>query len=260
MRKILDERVYIYIDDDSGRHSGGGGGGGGRLSGKKGISNTSEHVQRRLYKLIQQRIKQSPLSAEVQTLRFPVGIFFARSRDVSGASDIRAEIASSFEFWSKDSGEHFDMFFPGWYFHKNKLSFNTNRFMEYRQEIERNSKWRYSGETDLLILNFEYDTQSRKAQFAFDEVIILQVEAMIREKQIGSLSALLSLIHNAAKSSRGRGEQSVVWEMSDRLGFLRGRQSLWEALKKFILKDFAQVYNNVRPFGVFDLRVRTGDS
>jgi hypothetical protein len=45
--------------------------------------------------------------------------------------------------------------------------------------------------------------------------------------------------------------------MSDGIGFLRGRQSLWEALKKFVLKDFAHVYDNVRPFGVVDLRRRS---
>lgn len=217
----------------------------------------SEHVQRRLLKLVRSRIKQSPPPPEAQVLRFPVALFFTRDRGAAGTASIRDEIASSFEFWSRDSGEHFDMFFPGWYFHNGKLRFNLNRFVEYRKEIERVSRWQYSGETDILIVNFDYCLQTRQAQFAFDEVIILPVEDMIREKRIGSLAVLLSYIHNAARKSRKPGKHSAVWEMSDRIGFLRGRQSLWEALKKFVLKDFAQVYDNVRPFGVVDLRRRS---
>jgi hypothetical protein len=228
---------------------GGGGGGRGRNSG--------EHLRRRMLKLIRSRVQRTTPPANAQKVRFPIGIFFARSRGTGEASDIREEMVSSFEYWSKDSGENFDMFFPGWYFQKETLRFNLGRFIEYREEIERKSKWRYSGETDLLILNCDYNLQTREARLGFDEVIILQVEAMIRDKRIGSLPALLSVIHNAAKASGERGANSVVWEMSDRIGFLRGRQSLWDALKKFILKDFSQVYDNVRPFGVFDLRVTT---
>jgi hypothetical protein len=157
-------------------------------------------VQRHLLKLVRKRIKQSPPPTEV--VRFPVALFFTRDRGAAGTISIREEIASSFEFWSKDSGEHFDIFFPGWHFHNGKLRFNLNRFVEYRLEIERSSTWRYSGETDILILNFDYSLQTRQAQFAFEEVIILPVEEMIRESRIGSLAVLLSYIHNAARKSR----------------------------------------------------------
>jgi hypothetical protein len=218
------------------------------------ITPPGQHVQRRLLKLVRKRIKKSDPPTAAQVLRFPVALIFTRDRGAAGTASIRDEIASSFEFWSRDSGEHFDMFFPGWYFHNGKLRFNLNRFEEYRKEIERVSSWKYSGETDLLILNFDYTLQTGKAQFAFDEVIILPVEDMIREKRIGSFAVLLSYIHNAARKSRNRGKHSKVWEMSDGIGFLRGRQSLWEALKTFVLKDFAQVYDKVRPFGVVDLR------
>lgn len=244
-------KQYKWISDYDERYEHQGGGGAGRAN-----PTSDEHVQRHLFKLIRQRIKQSPPSPQIQVLRFPVGIFFARDRKTGGAADVREEIASSFEYWNHDSGEHFDMFFPGWYFRKKKLQFNLKRFIEYSEEIERHSKWRYSGETDLLILNFNYNLQSKEGQFAFDEVIVMQVEEMIREKRIGSLPALLSIIQDTAKANEERGEHSVVWEMSDKIGFLRGRKSLWDAFKKFFFKDFAQVYDNVQPFAVCDLRPR----
>lgn len=241
---------YKWIPDHDGSYSRGGGGAG------RAVPTSDEHVQRRLSKLIRQRVNQFPPSPQLQVLRFPVGIFFARDRKAGGAADIREEITSSFEYWSKDSGEHFDIFFPGWHFRKGKLQFNLNRFIEYREEIEHRSKWKYSGETDLLILNFDYSLQRKEGRFAFDEAIVLQVEEMIREKRIGSLPALLSIIQDSAKASHERGEHSVVWEMSDKIGFLRGRKSLWDAFKKFFLNDFAQVYDNVQPFGVLDLTPR----
>lgn len=216
----------------------------------------NEHAQRRILKLIRQRIKQSSPSPQAQIIRFPVGIFFVRDRRSGGAAYIHDEITSSFDYWNKDSGEHFDMLFPGWYYRKKVLTFNSSRFIEYRDEIEHNSEWQYSGETDLLVLHFDYNLETRESCFAYDEVIVLQVEEMIREKRIGSLPILLTLIHNAAKASRGRGENSTVWEMSDRIAFLRGRQSIWNALKKLVFGNFSQAFDNVRPFGVFDLRKR----
>ena len=228
------------------------------VSGTTGVSTqpmtpltSTETLQQILRKLVCKRMLQDPPPSDVLLMRFPVGLFFARDREANG---IRDEIASSFDYWNKDSGEYFDMFFPGWYFLDRKLQFNQDRFQEHRSEIEGLSKWRYSGETDILIVNFDYDIETHQAHFDFTEGIVLLVEEMIRKQQTGSLATLLALINNQAHKHSDRDGDNAVWKISDSMGLLRGRQSFWDALKKFVLRDFSQVYDNVRPFGVCDLR------
>lgn len=215
-----------------------------------------QNTEERLAEIIKSRLdKQPPEKFSLDVLRSPVGFFFSRDRTAGAAAkEIREEIISGFEFWSDDSGEHFDMFFPGWILNEAEPRFDQRRFIEQKNEIEFLSKWRYSGETDLLLLNFHYDPQTARGKLSFDEVIVLPVEEMIREKRIGSFAALLRLMQDAAKTiPEEDGQSSPVWKMSDKMGIARGKQSLWDALKKLFLNDFAPVYDNARPYAVVNL-------
>jgi hypothetical protein len=253
-----EHRAHFWVPDcdggGGGSLRGGGGGGGGRGWGRTLQSTPSEHAKRRLLALARQRVRKSPPPHGVEAVRFPAGILFARDRNAGAGAEIRDELVSSFTFWNKDSGNHFDLFVPGWYFQQKQLRFNNSRFLEYRSEIERESEWKYSGETDLLLLNFDYDVQARDGRFAFDEVMVLPVEALIRDKRIGSLPALLSRLHDAARGSRGNSTRSAVWEISDNLGFEKGWQAFWKATRNFFLRDFANIYDDLKPFGLRDLR------
>ena len=215
---------------------------------------TNNNIEERLNQLIESRHDKLLMQFSHDTWRFPVGFFFTRDR-VAGAAakEVQEEMFSGFKYWDDDSGEHFDIFFPGWILGEAKPKFDEELFIERKNEIESLSKWRYSGETDFLLLNFQFDPLTAKGKLCFDEVIVLLVEEMIREKHIGSFAALLRLTQDAAKAVSKPGKSNPVWEMSDKMGFTKGKQSLWDALKKLILKDLAQVYDNTRPYAVVNL-------
>ena len=158
-------------------------------------------------------------------LRFPIGFFFIRG-DRGGVGKLLAEeMTSSLEYWHKDSGRYIDFIFPGWMRSSRPknwrgetrphvfinvydyLVFNIDRFINMRQSIEEQSRWRFSGETDILLVNYIVnpalawgkEETSSFGHIAFEEAITLNVEQMIRKKLTPSIDALMHEIISARK-------------------------------------------------------------
>jgi hypothetical protein len=123
------------------------------------------------------------------------------------------------------------------------------------------SKWRYSGETDVLLVDFEVSrTESgelrRPGRFSFKRCMYLPVEALVEEKRYRSLDALVSdLVNNAREVYEASPLQGTVFDISDRIGWTRGRKATWDRLKEMFLRDWSKVYDELRPFAVCDLTV-----
>ncbi|HKY53362.1 MAG TPA: hypothetical protein VJM08_03610 [Anaerolineales bacterium] len=212
---------------------------------------------------IRSRLWNKPIMEPVEKIRFPTGIFFMRERGGTG-QDLAEQVKASFAYWNKDSGQYFDVVFPGWGNDGGQFCcFNFTAFTQCKNEFQNISKWRYSGETDILLLNYDYKIThwSRpqsfigKGDFALEEVILLPVEVMIRDGRVSSLDALMQELVNSAKLSASRSDKSVLWELRDRVAFERTRKAAWEGLKAMFLKDMSRVYNELRPFVMCDLRI-----
>ncbi|MDQ1386671.1 MAG: hypothetical protein QOF56_125 [Acidobacteriaceae bacterium] len=134
-------------------------------------------------------------------------------------------------------------------------------FIDCCREIERMSKWRYSGETDLLLVDFEMlRTETGQLRhpgaFSFKNCIYLPVEKMIEEKRVRSLDALVTeLVTSAREVYEANPLQGTVFDISDRVGWTRGRRAVWDRLKHMFLRDWSTVYDELRPFAVCDLTV-----
>ena len=48
-------------------------------------------------------------------------------------------------------------------------------------------------------------------------------------------------------------DRSIIWDISDNIGFDRARKALWKLIKEKFLKDLGKVYDELRPFAVCDL-------
>jgi hypothetical protein len=196
---------------------------------------------------------QSPVP-EVEIIRFPVGIFFVRGDRAGLGKDIAEQIKASHNYWDLDSGDDIDLILAGWDKKKSDLVFIPEWFLSYRDFVESESTWTYSGESDLLLLNFDFNLENETGCFAYDEVIFLPIEQMVRKDIVSSIDFLMSQLVKVAKSTRARSEKSVVWEISDKLGWIRGQKKFWEAIRKMFLREFAEVYNDLRSFVVTDMR------
>ena len=203
------------------------------------------------------RIREQPMPENCSVARFPVGLFFVRGDRGGDGKKLAEQVVASFDYWDKDTGDSLDIVLAGWNFKDGALAFDASDFMKFRRIVESSSKWQYSGETDLLLLNFEVDTQEIEGWFDYSEAIALPLEEMLRNKQIGSLDGLLAELASSARKttqqSRFAGD-SPVWELSDRSGMLRVKKDLWSAIKKFFLKDYADKLDALENFAVRDMQ------
>lgn len=188
------------------------------------------------------RLATSPLPEGSSKVLFPVAVLFARGDRAGEGGSLAQEAISSFHYWHDDSGETIDFIYAGWREKDNSLEFDRKDFISFRDAFQGMCVWKYSGETDLLLLNFVLEPASKSGYFAFEEVIELPIESMLRDKLIGSLDHLVAQIIVSAReyTARERHENSSpVWVISDKLAVRRGKKDLWDSLLKLVFQDYA---------------------
>jgi hypothetical protein len=208
-----------------------------------------------------QRIASDPLPSEATEIKFPVAVLFARGDRGGDGDKLAQQAVSSFYYWNDDSGDAIDFIYAGWSEVDGKLSFDRKDFLAFRSAFEGMCEWKFSGETDLLLLNFVLEPASKSGYFAFKEVIELPIEAMLREKLIGSLDNLVAQIIVSAKhysASERHDSQSPIWVMSDKLAIRRGKQDLWDSLLRLVFRDYADKLKGIGHLAVHDFSSEGG--
>jgi hypothetical protein len=206
---------------------------------------------------IAKRVKAEPPPTGCTKVYFPVGLLFARGDRAGDGKKISEQVVASFPYWNRDSGDSIDIVLAGWRKEQEHLEFNVDDFLEFRRLIEGASKWRYSGETDLLLLNFEVDLWAIDGIFHFSEVIILELEEMLRSKHISSVDACISNLIAAARKapiSRRFIGQSPIWEISDSIGVQKVKKEAWQAIKKLFLKEYADKFDSIANYAVRNIQ------
>lgn len=206
---------------------------------------------------IAKRVREQPPPSECSQARFPVALLFVRGDRGGEGKKLAEQAIASFDYWDKDTGDSIDIVLAGWTQSEAGLTFDAEEFLAFRQVIEKSSTWKYSGETDLLLLNFEVNLDDIDGSFDYSEVIILPLEEMFRNKHLGSLDGFVSELAASARkvSSESRfAGASPVWQISDHAGILRVKRDLWHAVKKFFLKDYADKLEALENFAVRDLQ------
>jgi hypothetical protein len=194
-------------------------------------------------------------------LQFPVGLLFVRGDRAGDGKALADQAIASFGYWHKDSAETFDIVFVGWSCTENETHFHLDEFLKFKQAVESTSTWDFSGETDLLLLNFEVDLNTSRAKFDYTEAIVLRIEAMLRDKQAGSLDGLLAELISASRSvspATGAEGDSPIWQISDQIGYLRAKRGIWQVIKKIVLRDSADTVSAIENFAVQDIEQAGG--
>jgi hypothetical protein len=224
---------------------------------------------------LERRCAGQRLPEEIEVVRTPVALMFVRGDRAEPGKTLAEQVVSSFGYWNSASAEYLDLVFFGWY-KESSVGFQPIKretaplhpsreagiFIDCCREIERMSKWRYSGETDVLLVDFEMRRTEtgqlcRPGTFSFKNSIYLPVEKMIDEKRVRSLDALVhELVEAAREVYEASPLQGTVFEMSDRVAWTRGRRAVWDRLKHLFLRDWSKVYDELRPFAVCNLSVR----
>ncbi len=181
--------------------------------------------------------------------KFPLLLCFFRGDRGGMGENLATEAMKSLDYWDLDSDHFLDMVFLGWEdgLDGSPPSFDAKDFLAAKNSIEKQSKWKYSGESDILMLNYVYD--GTDVALDFSETITLRVEEMLRNKTVSSLDKLIHDLIEAAKST----PNATVWKISDKIGIQLGRKALWDTITSTFFGKLNKVYKSFRPFAVCNL-------
>ncbi len=211
-----------------------------------------------------ERCSNERLLPEIEVVRTPVALVFVRGDRAEPGASLAKQVVASFGYWNTASSNYLDLVFFGWWKDGDTVGFQSHDqgkiFVDCYEEVQRLSKWRYSGETDILLVDFEMDVkigrQLVNGRFSFKNCIDLPVEEMIAQRRVRSLDALVHELVGAGQAIFERNQfQGSVFEISDRIAWVRGKKVLWDRLKVLFLRDWSKVYDELRPFAVCDLSI-----
>jgi len=196
-------------------------------------------VCRKLAHAFKTRYRQS---APEQGVRL-VGLLFSRPTSPLA----KEEIIPNLDYFHHRSGNHVDFFCAGygqyWQGRRDEFPdqtrvgpgqhsdwlFSAMKFNDFRGEIERMTRWRYSGAVDLILANGRYDAEQDEGHIDFSSAISCQLDKMKREGAITSVEAFFEEIFRFSETTRGR---DPTWGFSDK----KGIAIAGSALKRLILE------------------------
>lgn len=131
--------------------------------------------------------------------RKTIGILIARPT----SKLVQEEILNSLNYYHHRSGENIDFFLPGYgaYWHGSypdeeqvcKIdgtiwSFSTKEFSEFIYEMSRQSKWKYKGEAELILVDYY------NGKIDFSQSVIIWLDQALRDGAIESVASFLERI------------------------------------------------------------------
>lgn len=122
---------------------------------------------------------------------------------------MKEELLPNFEYWHHRSGINIDIISIG--FNADKV-FSERDFAESLKDIECRSTWRYSGQTDILVLNCLYNKDNNSVTLDFGTAISITLEDAIKEKAIENSSSFFEKIISYAATCDG---VDPTWGLSD---------------------------------------------
>lgn len=121
-----------------------------------------------------------------------VGILFVnKNKEFS-----KEQILGNLDYYHLRSSSYLDFFMPGYDLRDGDNKFDIEEYVQFIEYFERNSKWRYSGETELLLLQFHADTG-----FDFSKCISIWIDKAVANGYVYSFSVLFEQLVQTARKT-----------------------------------------------------------
>ncbi len=168
-----------------------------------------------------------------------IGILLARPTSHAGK-----DIVEALPYYHHRSGEKIHFYLPGYgaYWHgvypdeQNVVridgvqwSFSNQKYVEFVQALESRSRWRYSGESELLLLEYAND------KLDYSNVLRFHLDAMLRDKAIPSIHVLFEHIFRYAA------QQKNLIQISDTASF----KTLGQETMEYILAQLPTFFDGI---------------
>jgi hypothetical protein len=189
-----------------------------------------------------------------------VGLLFAPP-EVRLARD---EIVPGLDYFHHRSGDNIDFFCGGYRRYGYEVRrgerevtkdeppwiFSTSSFEAFREEIQRLTRWRYSGEADLLLMNGISGGEADTAHLDFSSAITCDLDRMIRDKAISSVRRFFEEVFQFAEKASGT---DPTWGFSDHQGLRAGGSALKRAILALLPRKLGDEYARAEHLAVRDL-------
>lgn len=193
-----------------------------------------------------------------------IGLLFAPPESKLGSS----EIISSLEYFHHRSSDKIDFFCSGYRRYgkdkqfvvekevtndKNPWYFNVLDFEGLRQEVEKNSAWKYSGESDLILLNARKSNSDKDVTLDWSSAICCDLETMKKDNAIESTRRFFEDIFHFVEEYEGKDPVSAF---SDKQGVIKAKFGLKNLILSILPKKLRELYTEVQHLVVRDISSR----
>lgn len=196
------------------------------------------------YKDILADIKENDL------LNDTIGILLARPKSDAGRS-----IVDSLPYYHHRSSKNINFYLPGYgaYWHNAyadekhivsiegiKWSFSYSMYAKFIEDLEKESKWKYSGESELILLDYH------NKRLDYSKILVFHLDAMLQDKTISSVGSFFE------KLFRFFAQNSTVEQFSNRMGSVTlGQATLSTILEKLPL-NLGTLFVKAKHYAIID--------
>lgn len=146
-----------------------------------------------------------------------IGILLARPKSDAGRS-----IIDSLPYYHHRSDKNINFYLPGYgaYWHNaypdekhivtidgTIWSFSHSMYVKFIEDLEKASKWKYSGESELILLDYH------NKRLDYSKILVFHLDAMLQDKTISSINSFFE------KLFRYFAQKSTIEQFSNRMGY-----------------------------------------
>ena len=187
-----------------------------------------------------------------------VGLLFAPA-EVRLAKD---EIIPSLDYFHHRSGNHIDFFCAGYSRYgftpgetpvtndDPAWMFSRKLYDRFRRDVERRSRWRYSGEADLILLSGKRGSDDNTASLDFSSTIMCDLDRMLRDQAILSVRRFFEDVFRFADAVQ---TPDPTWGFSDQMGTRTAGSALKRVILSLLPKDLGAEYRRAEHFAIRDV-------
>lgn len=177
---------------------------------------------------------------------------------------VKAEVLPSLKYFHIRSGSNFDFYCCGFgtswpeneYPDKQEVTkidgvdwlYSEKAFVGLIEDFERETKWRFSGETELLLLDIER-TEGTKNGISISSGLVFNLEKMQKDGALSSVRAFFETIMTFTRTCDYQG----VSAFSDISGIKIAGSTLKSAILALLPKEVAGAYSKAENFAVKEL-------
>jgi hypothetical protein len=161
------------------------------------FENSPARVRSALNGILTRRSLESLQASRGDEVHAPLALLFGQPD-----SPAMKQFMERVDYYDHRSGPFLDIFPVGYTKHK-KRRFDAKKFSRTIGEIEQQTKWKYSGGTDILFLCQKVDFKHPEFNLDFSSSVNLCIEECIDRKLILSGSELLERVISLGKDNKG---------------------------------------------------------